>query len=155
MSDPAQLDSAFDFVLRTFAQRGTAPHYTELGAHFGLGPEGGRQLLHDLVGAGIPAWLHPDTDLIASFAPFNNLPTHYRILVDGQPKGYAQCGFEVLALCWIFPGREVTVEAPCLDCGEPLRLAMRDGELLRADPPQMVGYIDIPSREWGKNMALA
>ena len=39
---------------------------------------------------GIPAWLFPDTDLIASFAPFNNLPTHYRLSVAGEGKGYAQ-----------------------------------------------------------------
>lgn len=155
MSDPDTLDRAFDYVIRTFAERGTAPHYTELAGHFGVAPETGRQILHDLVGAGIPAWLHPDTDLIASFAPFNNLPTHYRIRVDGEPRGYAQCGFESLALSPLFPGREVTVEAPCLDCGEPMRLVMRDGAVLRADPPEMVGYVSLPAREWGKNLAFA
>ena len=38
----------------------------------------------------MPAWLHPDTDYIVSFAPFHNLPTQYRISVDGQQKWFAQ-----------------------------------------------------------------
>jgi len=43
--------------------------------------EAGRRLLRDLIGTGIPAWLHPDTDYIVSFPPFHNLPTQYR---EGQ-----------------------------------------------------------------------
>jgi hypothetical protein len=52
--------------------------------------EEGRQILHDLVDSGIPAWLHPGTDYIVSFPPFNNLPTQYRISVDGQQSWFAQ-----------------------------------------------------------------
>jgi hypothetical protein len=40
--------------------------------------------LHDLFKAGIPGCPFPNTDLIVSFAPFNNLPTQYRITVDGE-----------------------------------------------------------------------
>jgi hypothetical protein len=39
---------------------------------------------------GIPGWLHPHTDYIASFAPFNNLPTQYRITIEGQQKWFGQ-----------------------------------------------------------------
>lgn len=155
MAEPTALDRTFHFILETFVARGTAPHYTEISRHFGVPPEAGRTLLHDLLATGIPAWLHPDTELIASFAPFNNLPTHYRVAVDGRPHGYAQCGFESLALGAMFPGRTVTVEAPCLDCGEPMRIELRDGEVLRADPEGIVGYVDVPAREWPQNFAYA
>jgi hypothetical protein len=40
--------------------------------------------------AGIPGWLHPSTDYIASFAPFNNLPTQYRITIERQQKWFGQ-----------------------------------------------------------------
>jgi hypothetical protein len=52
--------------------------------------EEGRKALHDLFKAGVPGWLFPKTDLITSFAPFNNLPTQYRITVDGEQKWFGQ-----------------------------------------------------------------
>ena len=41
---------------------------------------------------------------------------------------------------WLFPGQEVRIDAPCLDCGEPMVVRMRDDEILESDPPEMVGY---------------
>ena len=41
-------------------------------------------------GSGIAGWLYPRTDHIVSFAPFNNLPTHYRITIDGRQKWFGQ-----------------------------------------------------------------
>ena len=90
MADEAMLDRVFHFGLQTFIERGTAPHFTEIAKAFSVGPEEGKALLHDLMASGIPAWLFPDTDWIASFAPFNNLPTQYRLSVAGEEKGYAQ-----------------------------------------------------------------
>jgi hypothetical protein len=44
-----------------------------------------------LISVGIPGiWLFPDTDYIGSFAPFSNLPTQYRITVDGEQKWFGQ-----------------------------------------------------------------
>jgi hypothetical protein len=56
----------------------------------GLPVEEGRKVMHDLFSSGIPAWLYPRTDHIVSFAPFNNLPTQYRITIDGQQKWFGQ-----------------------------------------------------------------
>ena len=41
---------------------------------------------------------------------------------------------------WLFPGQEVRIDAPCLDCGEPMVVRMRDDEIIEVDPPEMVGY---------------
>ena len=90
MTELAILDRAFDTVMKRIVQTGQAPHYTELAAAIGLDVEAGKQLLHDLINSGIPAWLHPDTDYIVSFAPFHNLPTQYRVTVDGEQKWFAQ-----------------------------------------------------------------
>jgi len=59
---------------------------------FSVSPEAGKRLLHALMNTGLPLpiWLFPDTDLIASFSPFNNLPTQYHISIDGQQKWFAQ-----------------------------------------------------------------
>jgi hypothetical protein len=90
MNDLRRLDRVFQFIMQRMVDTGVAPHYTEIGQELGLGMEEARQTVHNLFAAGIPGWLFPNTDLIASFAPFNNLPTHYRITVDGQQKWYAQ-----------------------------------------------------------------
>lgn len=65
-----------------------------------------------------------------------HLPTQYRITVAGQQFWFAQCGFESLAITWMFPGQTVRIEAPCLDCGDPMALEMLDGRLLRIEPPE-------------------
>jgi len=75
-------------------------------------------------------WLHPDTDYIASFPPLNNLPTQYRITLRGAQRWFAQCGFEATSVTWLFPGETVRVDAPCLDCGDPVTVEMRDRRIL-------------------------
>ena len=90
MADLAMLDRAYHNVMQRIIHSGQAPHYTELATEMGLEMEEGKVLLHDLIDSGIPAWLHPDTDYIVSFAPFHNLPTQYRITVDGEQKWFAQ-----------------------------------------------------------------
>ena len=90
MTDVAILDRAYHFTMQRFVATGQAPHYTELAAELGATTEEGKQQLHDLINSGIPAWVHPDTDYIVSFAPFHNLPTQYRISIDGEQKWFAQ-----------------------------------------------------------------
>lgn len=60
--EPARPDH--HFILETFVARGYGPHFTEIAAHFGVQPEHGKQLLHDLTKTGLPMWLYPGTDLI-------------------------------------------------------------------------------------------
>ena len=155
MADMTTLDRTWDFVLRTMVAEGCAPHYTDVAREFGVAPDAGRQLVRDLMNAGVPAWLHPDTDLIASFPPFNNLPTQYRLVVDGERKWYAQCGLEALAACWTFPGKSVRVEAPCLDCGDPIEVTVRDGRIESTRPDGMRAYVALPVREWRANLPHA
>jgi hypothetical protein len=90
MTDVAVLDHAYRFTMQRFVATGQAPHYTELAAELGTTMEEGKQHLHDLINSGIPAWVHPDTDYVVSFAPFHNLPTQYRITIDGEQKWFAQ-----------------------------------------------------------------
>ena len=91
MNKPDRLDRIYQVILKRFIETGQAPHYTEIAAEAGLSVEEGRQALHDLMAANIPAmWRYPETDLICSFAPFSNLPTQYRISVDDVQKWFGQ-----------------------------------------------------------------
>ena len=90
MSEPARLDETFHLIMKRMVETGQAPFYTEIADELGLPVQEGRKALHDLFAAGIPGWLFPNTDYITSFAPFNHLPTQYRITIDGQQKWFGQ-----------------------------------------------------------------
>ncbi|MBW2091938.1 MAG: hypothetical protein JRI34_07435 [Deltaproteobacteria bacterium] len=90
MSEPGILDKTYNIIMKRMVETGQAPHYTEIASELGVSMEEGRKALHDLFSAGIPGWLFPKTDLITSFAPFNNLPNQYRITIEGQQKWFGQ-----------------------------------------------------------------
>lgn len=90
MSDKTQRDRTYHYILKHFIDHGHAPHYTDIAKEFSVQPDEGKLFLHDLMNTGLPIWLYPDTDLIASFAPFNNMPTQYRLTIEGHQKWFAQ-----------------------------------------------------------------
>ena len=90
MSETTPLDKTFHIIMKRMVETGQAPHFTEIAQELGISVEEGRKILHELFSAGIPGWLYPNTDFITSFAPFNNLPTQYRITIDGEQKWFGQ-----------------------------------------------------------------
>ena len=155
MPDATRLDRIYRFVLETVIASGQAPHYNQIATQFGIAPDAGKRMLHDLMAAGLPNWLHPGTDLIASVAPFSVLPTHYRITIDDEQKWFAQCGLEALAVSWLFAGKDVEIDAPCLASGQALHVTMRDGVITREDPAGLCLYFNIPFRKWRDNLPFA
>lgn len=90
MSELNQIDKVFQIIMKHMMESGQAPHYTEIAKEMGLSVEEGRKALHDLYTPHFPGWLFPNTDYIGSFPPFSNLPTQYRITIDGEQKWFAQ-----------------------------------------------------------------
>ena len=91
MVSPTFMDRMYLFIITRMKESGAAPHYTEIASELGVSVEEGRLKLRELMDMGIPGiWLAPDTDYIQSFAPLSNLPTQYRVSVDGEPRGYGQ-----------------------------------------------------------------
>jgi hypothetical protein len=153
MSDPTKMDKTFLIIMKKLVETGQAPHYTEVAAELGISTEEGRKAVHELFSLPMfPGWLYPNTDFITSFPPFNHLPTQYRITVDGHQKWFGQWGFESLAVSWLFPGKTVRIDAPCLDCGEPIRVEMKDGVVQGTEPGSLVAYTCVPFREWFKDI---
>ncbi|MDF1595205.1 MAG: organomercurial lyase [Acidimicrobiia bacterium] len=139
MSGSDLLDQGYAEVLRRCVATGRAPHYTELAASLGISLEEARSMVHELVRL-TPGWVHPGTDLLASFPPFNLQPTQYWVTIDGDQRWFAQCGLEALAIRWLVPGQTVRIDAPCLCCGEPMVLEMIDESITTIEPEAMVGY---------------
>ena len=91
MSSLSLVDKTYHVIIKRLVETGQAPHYTEMAKELGLTVEEARKALHGLMAAGVPGtWLFPDTDYISSFAPFSNLPTQYRITVEGEREWFAQ-----------------------------------------------------------------
>ncbi len=89
MTDTAALDRVHHFIMQTFVDTGRAPHYTDIAHMLNVLPDEGKDLLHELMNAGLGAmWLHPNTDFIVTFGPFSSLPTQYRITVEGEQKWF-------------------------------------------------------------------
>ena len=91
MPELSQLDKTFNIIIERMISTGQAPHYTEIATELGVSPPEARKALHEIFSSiGFPGWLYPKTDTIVSFPPFNNLPTHYRITIDGEQKWFGQ-----------------------------------------------------------------
>jgi len=91
MAEPTRLDRTFGVIMKRMVETGQAPHYTEIAKELGVSPREGRAALHKLFSVrGFPGWLFPKGDTVVSFAPFNNLPTQYRLTIDGEQKWFGQ-----------------------------------------------------------------
>ncbi|MDH4146250.1 MAG: hypothetical protein OEY23_13895 [Acidimicrobiia bacterium] len=88
MATVEELDRAFAAVMGRIVETGQAPHYSDLAGDLDLTMDEGRELLVELVDSGIPAWLHPGTDYLGSFPPFNVQPTQYRVRVEGPEHAH-------------------------------------------------------------------
>ncbi len=139
MADLELLDRGYAAVMHRVVATGQAPHFTELAGELGVDLATAKAVVHELV-AVTPGWVHPGTDHIASFPPFNIQPTQYRVSIDDEQRWFAQCGFEALAVRWLVPGRRVRIDAPCLCCGEPIVVEMLDEQITTVDPVETVGY---------------
>jgi hypothetical protein len=46
----------------------------------------------------------------------------------------------------------VQIDAPCLDCGSPIRVVMKDGSTQKTEPQGIMGYTSVPFRDWFSNL---
>lgn len=88
-TDVALLDRAYASIMSTIIDTAQAPHFIELASALDVSPDDGRALMHELVSM-TPGWMHPGTDYLASFPPFNVQPTQYRITVDDRHGWFGQ-----------------------------------------------------------------
>jgi hypothetical protein len=49
----------------------------------------------------------------------------------------------------------VNIDTPCLDCGEPIHLEVKDGVILKAEPKEIIGYVAVPFARWMENISYA
>lgn len=155
MTTSGVLAEAYRLLLSNFVRTGRALHYTELADQLSVSPAEGLEVQGGLTGSGIPIFTQADTDHLAALTPFSNIPTQWRISVDGDQRWYGICAVESLAVSWLFPGQEVSIGSACLDCGEPVRVVMADGAVVDLDPPTTVVHTNVAPVRWSENWAYA
>jgi hypothetical protein len=120
-----------------FVELGRAPAAAELGDADEV--LAGWRRLHDahaLV-------LDPATSELRMANPFSAVPTAYRVEA-GARSFYANCAWDAFGVCAALhvDGR---VETSCPDCGEPLRVEVRDE---RPDRDDLLFHCPVPARRW-------
>jgi hypothetical protein len=75
--------------------------------------------------------------------PFSAVPTAYRALSGGR-SWYANCIWDALGIVALLRA-DGDVETTCEDCGEPLRLRVRNGAL---EPTEHVVHFAVPAAHW-------
>lgn len=49
----------------------------------------------------------------------------------------------------------VQIDTPCLDCGYPIQIQIKDGVILKADPPEVLAYVAVPFWRWFEDTPFA
>jgi len=88
--------------------------------------------------------LQPGGTEIRMLNPFAAVETSYRVEAGGR-SWFANCAWDSLGILGALQG-DGRIEAACPDCGEPLELEVREGELVRGRE-QLVHFV-VPAHRW-------
>jgi len=50
----------------------------------------------------------------------------------------------------LFPGKDVVIAAACVATGDPIRVVMRDSNVVQLDPESAVAHANVPMDRWGQ-----
>ena len=75
--------------------------------------------------------LAPNDGNIWAANPFCAVPSGFRVLADGKTY-WGICIWDALGIPAAL-GKDAVITAPCGDCGEPMRLEVQDGRLVRSE----------------------
>ena len=126
-----------NLTYRRFVELGRAPAAAELGDEDEVRAAWRR--LHDahaLV-------LDPDSGEIHMANPFSAVPTPYEVEAGGR-RWHANCAWDAFGICAALHV-DGTIRTTCQDCGEPLRIEVRDE---RPDDESLVFHCLVPAAHW-------
>ena len=62
---------------------------------------------------------------------------------------------ESLAVCQLFPGKEVGIFSYCPHCAEPIEVWTKDGKILSRQPKGIVLHFGVPLARWFEDLLYA
>jgi Alkylmercury lyase/Sigma-70 region 3 len=143
---------AADITLRNatyqlFAASGRAPTPAEIASSMGLAQaevrEGWKRLqdAHALVLDAVGE--------LRMLNPFSVIPTAYRVQAAGR-EWFANCGWDGFGIGAAL-GVDSRLETDCSDCGEPIRIGVRDH---RPDDESLVFHVLVPAADWWQDIGF-
>jgi hypothetical protein len=133
-------------ILETFVESGAPPTVAETAAALDVTVEDAEAAYRRLEEARSIV-LAPGTSNVWMANPLSAVPTPFPV---ETPRGsyFGNCVWDALGVVAML-GREGRVRTWCPDCGDPIQLVVRDGELADADG---VAHYAVPAREWWTNI---
>ena len=136
------------YVFRQAAETGRVPQPPEIAAAL-------QRSEPDVVGAvkelaaGKVLILVPNNGNIWAANPFCAVPSGFKVAAGGQTY-WGICIWDALGICAAL-GQDASITAPCGDCGDPLRLEVRQGRLVHREG---VIHFAVPAHHWWDNIGF-
>ena len=147
MTDVNTLDSDIRIhIMHQAAATGRVPQSRDIADALGK-PE---PEIHDALGrlaAGKILMLAPNDGRIWAAAPFCAVPSSFRVRAKGVMYS-AICIWDALGISAALH-QDATINAVCGDCGEPMKLEVKDNALVRGEG---VIHFAVPARSWWDNI---
>ena len=102
-----------------------------------------------LLAAGKVLILAPNNGNIWAANPFCAVPSGFRVLASGKTY-WGICIWDALGISAAL-GKDAVISAPCGDCGEPMRLEVEDGRLVRSEG---VIHFAVAAHHWWDNIGF-
>lgn len=93
--------------------------------------------------------LAPNDGQIWAANPFCAVPSGFRVEAGGTSY-WGICIWDALGIPAAL-GKDAVIQAPCGDCGHPMRLEVRGGRLVRSEG---MLHFAVPARHWWDNIAF-
>jgi len=130
------------FVYRHFVETTRPPTVDAAAAHAGVSADDAADLYRELHQRHA-LFLEPGTVSVRMANPFSAIPTPFRVHARGKTY-WANCAWDALGISAALRC-DAVVEAECADCGSPMTLTVRDGEV--GDHGEVVHFL-VPFGRW-------
>ena len=136
------------YVFREAAATGVVPQPPQIAEALGR-PQADVHAALQQLAAGRALILAPNDGNIWAANPFCAVPSGFRVDAGGR-RYWGICIWDALGIPAAL-GSDARISAPCGDCGEPMALEVRGGELARAEG---VIHFAVPARRWWDNIGF-
>jgi len=136
------------YVFATAAATGEVPQPPAIAQALARDVEEVRDALKRLA-AGKVLILAPNDGNIWAANPFCAVPSGFRVTSEGKTY-WGICIWDSLGISAAL-GSDAVIDAPCGDCGEPMRLEVRGSKLARGEG---VVHFAVPAHRWWDNIGF-
>ena len=136
------------YVFRQAAETGRVPQAPDIAAALHR-PEADVVTAVKQLAAGKVLILAPNDGNIWAANPFCAVPSGFRVQTAGRTY-WGICIWDALGICAAL-GQDAVISAPCGDCGEPMRLEVREGRLSHSEG---IIHFAVPAHHWWDNIGF-